>query len=442
MGKTQRAHMMGSRFYLLIALAVSCHGLPKTAEDDVVPERQTMLLQHRAAFTKMSPTAFISAMTSSGGSEEDCRTFADKAIKDIEATITTTQDEMNIVATGSSCAAMGQDQVQAETAKVAAAKTAVQNAETDAASKNKAKDDAASATYQVTFDLMSTQAPTCLDVTGQSSYLTVKALADSAKSAADTADTALADAKTAVTAAEAAHTNAVDEASRLKSACLCRAHKEQKAAMAAASTATASHEADWKQAHELICALDKTTTCTVPTCPTVTQQTLAAGVATADTEHCLGAPTNTLWGIPMYRVQVQGSMKGASTGKKFKAACTAKHPDLRPICAWSTPNSYTKALDSNGKQWCVVIPDHNSGRMWSNPVEAHGSPLGVKGHDTYFSAGKLAYSYYNAGNTMKASSPTAMNGYTLCTKIAEDTVPLKCNAPPAGGVRYCSNGAT
>merc|ERR1711935_1131290 len=97
MGKTQRAHMMGSRFYLLIALAVSCHGLPKTAEDDVVPERQTMLLQHRAAFTKLSSTAFIAAMTSSGGSEEDCRTFADKTIKDIEATITTTQAEMNIV---------------------------------------------------------------------------------------------------------------------------------------------------------------------------------------------------------------------------------------------------------------------------------------------------------------------------------------------------------
>merc|ERR1712153_123633 len=238
------------------------------------------------AFTKMSPTAFISAMTSSGGSEEDCRTFADKAIKDIEATITTTQDEMNIVATGSSCAAMGQDQVQAETAKVAAAKTAVQNAETDAASKNTAKEAAASATYKVTFDLMSTQAPTCLDVTGQSSYLAVKALADSAKSAADTADTALAAAKTAVTAAEAALANAVAQASGLESDCLCRAHKEQKAAMAAASTATAAHAADWKQAHELKCALDKTTTCTVPTCPTVTQQTLAAGVATANSEHC------------------------------------------------------------------------------------------------------------------------------------------------------------
>ena len=133
-----------------------------------------MLLQHRAAFTKLSSTAFIAAMTSSGGSEEDCRTFADKAIKDIEATITTTQEEMNIVATGSSCAALGQDQVQAETAKVAAAKTAVQNAETDAALKGGAKGTAADAPHKVTFNLMSTQEPDCLDVRGQSSYLAVK----------------------------------------------------------------------------------------------------------------------------------------------------------------------------------------------------------------------------------------------------------------------------
>merc|ERR1711865_1359751 len=125
--------------------------------------------------------------------------------------------------------------------------------------------------------------------------------------------------------------------------------------MAAASTATAAHAADWKQAHELICALDKTTTCTVPTCPTVTQPTLAAGVATADTEHCLEFDADTdikLWGMKFYKVQVQGSMMDST---KFKAACTAKHPDLRPICAWSTPNAHTRSVDSNGKQWCLVI---------------------------------------------------------------------------------------
>jgi len=420
--------MMGSRFYLLIALAVSCHGLPNTAEDDVVPERQTMLLQHRAAFTKMSPTAFISAMTSSGGSEEDCRTFADKTIKDIEATITTTQAEMNIVATGSSCAAMGQDQVQAEKAKVAAAKTAVQNAETDAASKNTAKEAAASATYKVTFDLTSTQAPTCLDVTGQSSYLTVKALADSAKSAADTADTALADAKTAVTAAEAALANAVDEASRLESACLCRAHKEQKAAMAAASTATAAHAADWKQAHELICALDKTTTCTVPTCPTVTQQTLAAGVATADTEHCLPEPTHTWWGIKWFKVQVQGSMM---SNDNLKAACTAKHPNLRPVCDSRHADNLPLGVDSTGKQRCVYIANHN--RYWSFP--SHCAQSGMTfATGIYWSTGRESMPpNYNTGDNRprvttgsRPATAVEQNGYTYCTNIAEDTVPLKC----------------
>merc|ERR1719345_323752 len=130
---------MGSRTFLLTLLAVSCHGLP-TLTGEVVPERQTMLLQHRAAFTKMSPTAFISAMSSSGGSKEDCRTFADETTKAIKATVTSTQDVLNTIDTGSGCAALGQDLVQAEETKVAAAKTAAQNAETDVASKTTAKD--------------------------------------------------------------------------------------------------------------------------------------------------------------------------------------------------------------------------------------------------------------------------------------------------------------
>merc|ERR1712086_1118709 len=262
MGKTQRPHMMGLRFYVFIALAVSCHGLPTTA-DAVVPERQTMLLQHRAAFTKMSPTAFISAMSSSGGSKEDCRTFADETTKAIKATVTSTQDVLNTIDTGSGCAALGQDLVQNAETKVAAAKTAAQNAETDVASKTTAKDDAASATFEVTFDLMSTERPNCLDVTGKSSYTVVKTPAD---------------AKTAVTAAEAAHAAAVTNAAGLEKECLCRVYTEQTDAWESASTATASHAADWKQAHELLCALDQATTCTVPTCPTVSKPTVASGV--------------------------------------------------------------------------------------------------------------------------------------------------------------------
>ena len=67
------------------------------------------------------------------------------------------------------------------------------------------------------------------------------------------------------------------EAARMMSECHCRVQQGQAAAWTAAGTA--SHAADWKQAHEVLCALDQTSTCTVPTCPAVTQPTLAAGVA-------------------------------------------------------------------------------------------------------------------------------------------------------------------
>merc|ERR1712028_193567 len=191
MGKTQRAHMMGLKVYLLIALAVSCHGLPRTTEE-VVPERQTMLLQHTAAFTSMSPTAFISAMTSSGGNEATCRSFADETIKTIEKTVTATQGEVDAIETGHSCAALGQDAVKAE------------NAKADVASKKIAKDTAASAPYTVTFDLMSTSQPNCLDVSGESSYLAVKNARDTAIAELETAVSLLTAAETDATAAETA----------------------------------------------------------------------------------------------------------------------------------------------------------------------------------------------------------------------------------------------
>jgi len=240
----------------------------------------------------MSPTAFISAMTSSGGNEATCRSFADETIKTIEKTVTSTQGEVDAIETGHHCEEQMQDEKQAEKAKIAAARLVVQNAKADVASKTIAKDTAASATYEVTFDLMSTSQPNCLDVSSESSYLAVKNTHDTAIAELEAAMTALTAAETGVTAAEKAFTIVAEEASRLAWGCMCRIHKEQRDAWAEVSTATAAHAADWKSAHEVICALDKTATCTVPSCPTVTQPTLAAGVATADSEHCTPEPTN------------------------------------------------------------------------------------------------------------------------------------------------------
>jgi hypothetical protein len=345
--------MMGLKVYLLIALAVSCHGLPRTTEE-VVPERQTMLLQHTAAFTTMSPTAFISAMTSSGGTEATCRSFADETIKTIDTTVKSTQGEVDAIETGHSCAALGQDAVKAEEAKVVAAKLVVQNAKADVASKTDAKDTAASAPYTVTFDLMSTSQPNCLDVSGESSYLAVKNARDTAIAELEAAVTALTAANTKVTGTEASLATVVTEASRLESGCLCRIQKEQKAAWAAASTATAAHAADWKQAHEVICALDKTATCTVPSCPTVTQPTLAAGVANAPCE-------NKYTCTQSYYCTTRGPWERNSAGHSDPETDVVEACNADPKCT-----GYTYNADHSGSalSTCYQTTYPGTGHQW------------------------------------------------------------------------------
>ena len=310
---------IGSRTFLFTILAVSCHGLPKIT-GEVVPEvpdptdlmiarlgtdlfrmlqAQTMLLQHTAAFTKMSPTGFISAVASSGGTEADCRTFATATTTDISTTVTSQQGLLDAVDTGSSCAAMGQDAVAAATAVVTAAKAELETAKTDAATKQSAEEAACSATFEVAplslGDFKSGVLPNvrCVDISNEAGYTAANSACTSATTISAAADQAVLAVKTEVTNAEAALASVVAEASRLKSGCLCRVHKAQTAAWASASTATAAHATDWKQAHEVACALDKTTTCTVPTCPAVTKPTVADGVANADSEHCTTAPTKS-----------------------------------------------------------------------------------------------------------------------------------------------------
>merc|ERR1711957_474894 len=330
MGETPTREMMGSRTFLFTILAVSCHGLPKMT-GEVVPEAQTMLLQHTAAFTKMSPTGFISAITSSGGTEADCRTFATATTTDISTTVTSQQGLLDAVDTGSSCAAMGQDAVAAATAVVTAAKAKLETAKTDAATKQSAEEAACTATFEVAplslGDFKSGVLPNvrCVDISNEAGYTAANSACTSATTISVAADQAVLAVKTEVTNAEAALASVVAEASRLKSGCLCRVHKAQAAAWASASTATAAHATDWKQAHEVACALDKTTTCTVPTCPTVTKPTVADGVANADSEHCTTAPTKSPTKTPTQYPTTQAPTDAPCAYGIFTAVGTKKH---------------------------------------------------------------------------------------------------------------------
>ena len=243
----------------------------------------------QVAFSSMTPTAFISAMTKSGGTKADCGTFADTTIAAITEAVAAQQKILGAVDNGKGddgCAVQGQTLVTSTKAAVVAAQADLTAKTEEAKTALAAKETACTATVPFSVNLDTLQVNSqCFDYREQASYKQAKAKCVSAKSALAAANQAVSTADTTVTGATEAAANAVTEAAKLKAACQCRVKKSNAVAWAAAETAHASHAADWKQAHEIKCALDTaSSTCNVPTCPTVNKPTVAAGVADATCE--------------------------------------------------------------------------------------------------------------------------------------------------------------
>ena len=254
----------------------------------------------QVAFSSMTPTSFISAMTKSGGTKADCGTFASTTISTIDSAVSSEQGVLNALENGNNCAALGQTLVTSTKAAVVAAQgdLSAKNGEAKAALDAKETSCSATVGFSVGLELLESNAQ-CYDYSSQTGYTQAKAACDLKISALATADQTVVTAQTVVRDAKKAAADAVDEASRLMSGCLCRAHKAQTKAWSAARTAHASHAADWKQAHEILCALDSaSTTCNVPTCPAVTKPTVATGVENADQNHCTEAPTQSASNAP------------------------------------------------------------------------------------------------------------------------------------------------
>merc|ERR1711865_1268034 len=278
MGESRRANMMGQRVFIIALMASSlCVALPTT--DLVVPE---------AKDAGTSGAQFVQSTLKSGGTEAQCRTFATETISGVNAGVTAEQGELDLFDTGAGCAQEGQS-------GVATATTNKANADADVVTKTQAVTDATAtqatacnAPVTMVVNLPTLTANTCYGYTQEAQFLSVQGACDAANTALSQANSALGVAQTAATDAQTALDAAVAEAARLMSECHCRVQQEQAAAWTAAGTATASHVADWKQAHEVLCALDQTSTCTVPTCPAVTQPAAANGV---DAEDCNSAPT-------------------------------------------------------------------------------------------------------------------------------------------------------
>merc|ERR1712195_155704 len=102
MGKRTTRNMMGRRYLMLAVLLVSTNAAH--IDDTVVPEKLDFA-------TYSTSTSFIQAMSKSGGTEADCRTFADTTIRTIGTDVTSEQGILNAEDTGEDCAEKGQDGV-------------------------------------------------------------------------------------------------------------------------------------------------------------------------------------------------------------------------------------------------------------------------------------------------------------------------------------------
>ena len=234
---------------------------------------------------------FVQSTLKSGGTETQCRTFATETISSINSGVTAEQGTLAAIDTGSGCGQEGQSGVATATTNKANADAVVVTKTQVVTDATATQATACNAPVTMVVNLPTLAASTCYDYTQEADFLSVQGACDAANTALSQANSALGVAQTAATDAQTALDAAVAEAARLMSECHCRVQQEQAAAWTAAGTATTSHVADWKQAHEVLCALDQTSTCTVPTCPAVTQPTLAAGVADED---CSTEPTATI----------------------------------------------------------------------------------------------------------------------------------------------------
>merc|ERR1712166_825827 len=284
MGKRPTRNMMGRRYLMLTLVAVFCTAVPTT--DLVIPEKIDF-----AAYS--TSTSFLQAMSKSGGTEADCRTFA-TTTNTIRTDVKSEQGILNAKDTGEDCAAKGQDVVANAQGKLDAADKDQLAKQGVAATRLNAKKTACTASVAFNVNLDTLESEECYDSTKEQSYMGAKSTCTSATSAMTKADKAVTTAKITVKDSQREHDDALAQAAQLKSACHCRVKKEQAKAWTAASTATAAHAADWKQAHEVVCALDSatSTTCDIQTCPTVTQPTLSKDVSNEDcTQAQIDAPT-------------------------------------------------------------------------------------------------------------------------------------------------------
>merc|ERR1712195_293273 len=368
--------IMMRHHFLLLTLAVSfCAALPTA--DLVVPERKVV------DFVAYSTSAsFIQAMSKSGGTEADCRTFATTTIATTKESIEAMQKTLDAVDTGAECAQEGQEVVASTQITVNKAKGDLDNKKGAAATALSAMKTACSTSVAFEVNLDTLKEKECYPYKQESTYINADNACTSATAASTKADLAEDDAQIAVANGQQANEAAVKQAAQLMSSCHCRVQAEQAAAWKAASGSKEANAADWKQAHEVLCTLDKTTTsestndedeasdeaalqdmmlqsgCDYDACPTVSQPTVASGVAEEDCSGKSNVPTVLTPAQPPDMCKCTGNSDEwkahCATGQVCDGIDEVKFENLRQIESAICDVNMCKCTGNSNEYECTV----------------------------------------------------------------------------------------
>merc|ERR1712195_199561 len=201
--------IMMRHHFLLLTLAVSfCAALPAT--DLVVPEGEEV------DFVAYSTSAsFIQAMAKSGGTEEDCRTFATTTIATTKESVESEQKTLDAVDKGAECAQEGQEMVTSTQGTLNKAQSDLAIKKGAAATALSAKETACTASVAFDVDLATLKSKECFNYKQESTYTIADSACTSAKSDLTKADLAVISAKTAVANGQKANKDALAQAAQL-----------------------------------------------------------------------------------------------------------------------------------------------------------------------------------------------------------------------------------
>merc|ERR1711957_499595 len=259
MGDTQYRDMMFRSIVVAIALIAAVHAAPTT--NDVVPE--TNFVEGAATSAHASAKQIVTEMIQAGSDWTACSELANATRDEVEDNVKTKQDMLDELDKGCNCAALGQDEVNRTLTEMNAALKAETDAETALEIATNAQVQLADQEYQLLRSASCGWIQT--DVAYQIALATYNKAVDT-----------LATAKTTYTLSVTAHTEAVNEAARLKLECECATQSAHAVAWADANQDNDANAAAWAQAHHIDCVVDHIAEadCSFGPAPGLTQPTL------------------------------------------------------------------------------------------------------------------------------------------------------------------------